>query len=325
MIAEAVTATLAAQCMLWQTSPAATELETRVLDWLRGMIGLPGDFRGVVQDSASSATLAALLAAREQALGGLGNRDGLAAHPPVRVYCSAQAHSSLDKAVRISGIGDANLVRIPAGGDRFAMDVAALDAAIRADRDAGYRPAAIVACLGGTSVGACDDIAGVAAVAQRHGLYLHVDAAWAGSAMICPEFRHLMAGAELADSFVLNPHKWLFTNFDLSAHFVRDPKALTDALSLKPAFLCTLGTDGQVDYSDWSVPLGRRFRALKLWFVIRACGVERLREAIRSHVALAGEIANWIDAHPDFEVVTQPVLSLFTFRYAQGRLPALMR
>jgi aromatic-L-amino-acid decarboxylase len=304
VIAEAVTATLAAQCMLWQTSPAATELETRVLDWLRGMIGLPGDFRGVIQDSASCATLAALLAAREQALGGLGNRDGLAAHPPVRVYCSAQAHSSIDKAVRISGIGDANLVRIPAGGDRFGMDVAALDAAIRADRDAGYRPAAIVACLGGTSVGACDDIAGVAAVARRHGLYLHVDAAWAGSAMICPEFRDLMAGAELADSFVLNPHKWLFTNFDLSAHFVRDPNALTDALSVKPAFLRTLGTDGQVDYSDWSVPLGRRFRALKLWFVIRAYGVEHLREAIRAHVALAGEIASWIDAHPDFELVT---------------------
>src|SRR3712207_2244451 len=180
VIAEAVTATLAAQCMLWQTSPAATELEVRVLDWLRGMIGLPDDFRGVIQDSASSATLAALLAAREQALGGLGNRDGLAAHPPVRVYCSAEAHSSIDKAVRISGIGDANLVRIPAGGDRFAMDVAALDAAIRADLDAGFLPAAIVACLGGTSIGACDDIAGVAAVARRHGIYLHVDAAWAG-------------------------------------------------------------------------------------------------------------------------------------------------
>jgi aromatic-L-amino-acid decarboxylase len=323
VVAETITATLAAQCMLWQTSPAATELETRVLDWLRGMIGLPDAFRSVIQDSASSATLAALLAARERALGGAGNRDGLAAHPPVRVYCSAQAHSSIDKAVRISGIGDANLVRIPVTGDRFAMDVAALDRAIQADREAGYRPAAIVACLGGTSVGACDDIAAVAAVARRHDLFLHVDAAWAGSAMICPEFRELMQGAELADSFVMNPHKWLFTNFDLSAHFVRDPKLLTDALSLKPAYLRTLGTDGQVDYSDWSVPLGRRFRALKLWFVIRAYGVEHLQETIRGHVALAEEIAGWIDRHPDFELVTKPILSLFTFRYAPEGAPDL--
>jgi aromatic-L-amino-acid decarboxylase len=249
-------------------------------------------------------------------LSGGGNRDGLAAHPPVRVYCSAQAHSSIDKAVRIAGIGDANLVRIPVRGERFAMDVAALRAAIMRDREAGCRPAAIVGCLGGTSVGACDDIAALAEVAREEGLYLHVDAAWAGSAMICPEFRDLMHGAELADSFVLNPHKWLFTNFDLSAHFVRDPKPLTDALSLKPAYLRTLGTDGQVDYSDWSVPLGRRFRALKLWFVIRAYGVERLRDMIRAHVALAREIADWINRHPDFEIVTRPVLSLFTFRYS---------
>jgi aromatic-L-amino-acid decarboxylase len=316
VIAEAVTAAIAAQCMLWQTSPAATELETRVLDWVRGMIGLPEGFQGVIQDSASSATLAALLAARERVLSGGGNRDGLAAHPPVRVYCSAQAHSSIDKAVRIAGIGDANLVRIPVRGERFAMDVAALRAAIMRDREAGCRPAAIVGCLGGTSVGACDDIAALAEVAREEGLYLHVDAAWAGSAMICPEFRDLMHGAELADSFVLNPHKWLFTNFDLSAHFVRDPKPLTDALSLKPAYLRTLGTDGQVDYSDWSVPLGRRFRALKLWFVIRAYGVERLRDMIRAHVALAREIADWINRHPDFEIVTRPVLSLFTFRYS---------
>src|SRR5215217_2549186 len=316
VVAEFVTAALAAQCMLWQTSPAATELETRVLDWLRQMIGLGEGFSGVIQDSASGATLAAILTARERVLGLAGNRDGLAAHPPVRVYASAHVHSSIDKAVRVAGIGDANLVRIPVRGDRFAMDPHALDDAIAADRAAGFLPAAVIACIGGTSIGACDDVAPVAEIVGRHGLYLHVDAAWAGSAMICPEFRHLMAGAELADSFVLNPHKWLFTNFDLSAHFVRDPKALTDVLSLKPAFLRTLGTDGQVDYSDWSVPLGRRFRALKLWFVIRAYGVEHLREAIRAHVALAHGMAGWVDDHPDFEIVTRPMLALFTFRYA---------
>lgn len=315
VIAETITATIAAQCMLWQTSPAATELETRVLDWLRGMIGLPEGFHGVIQDSASGATLAALLAAREKALSGAGNRDGLAAHAPVRVYASAHAHSSIDKAVRIAGIGDANLVRVAVAGPRFAMDTAALEAAIRADRAAGLVPAAIVACVGGTSVGACDDVAAVADIAERHGLYLHVDAAWAGSAMICPEFRGFMAGAERADSLVLNPHKWLFTNFDLSAHYVRDPAALTDALSLKPDYLRTLGADGQIDYSDWSVPLGRRFRALKLWFVIRAYGVARLREMIRAHVRLAEEIAGWIADAADFELVTPPMLSLFSFRY----------
>jgi aromatic-L-amino-acid decarboxylase len=316
VVAEYLTATMAAQCMLWQTSPAATELESRMLDWLRQMIGLPETFAGVIQDSASGATLAALLTAREKALDFDGNRQGLSAHPAVRVYCSAHAHSSIDKAVRIAGIGDANLVRVPVEGERFGMDVRALDRAIRADRDSGHLPAAVVACLGGTSVGACDDIEAVAAVARGHGLYLHVDAAWAGSAMICPEFRSLMRGAAKADSFVFNPHKWLFTNFDCSAHFVRDPKGLTDTLGVRPAYLRTLYREGTVDYSEWSVPLGRRFRALKLWFVIRSYGVEALRDMIRRHVAWSHELAALIDAHPDFELVTRPVLSLFTFRYA---------
>jgi aromatic-L-amino-acid decarboxylase len=315
VVAEYLTATMAAQCMLWQTSPAATELETRMLDWLRQMIGLPEAFAGVIQDSASGATLAALLTAREKALDFEGNRHGLSGQPAVRVYCSAHAHSSIDKAVRIAGIGDANLVRVPVEGERFGMDVRTLDRAIRADRESGHLPAAVVACLGGTSVGACDDIEAVAAVARGHGLYLHVDAAWAGSAMICPEFRSLMHGAAEADSFVFNPHKWLFTNFDCSAHFVRDPQRLTDTLGVRPAYLRTLDREGMIDYSEWSVPLGRRFRALKLWFVIRSYGVDALRDMIRQHVAWSGELAALIDAHPDFELVTRPVLSLFTFRY----------
>lgn len=316
IVAEQVTAAIAAQCMLWQTSPAATELETRMLDWLRGMIGLPDVFAGVIQDSASTATLAALLVARERALDGRGNSEGLFGQQPLRVYASAQVHSSVDKAVRIAGFGDRNLVRIPTTGPLFGMDAQALEAAIAADLAAGLKPAAIVAALGGTSVGACDDIAAVAAVARRHGIFLHVDAAWAGSAMICPEFRNLMRGAEEADSFVFNPHKWLFTNFDCSAHFVRDPKLLTDTLGVRPPFLRTLGQEGFVDYNEWSVPLGRRFRALKLWFVIRSYGVERLREMIRAHVAWARELAEAIAAEPGFELVTEPILSLFTFRYA---------
>jgi aromatic-L-amino-acid decarboxylase len=316
LLAEMLTATLGAQCMLWQTSPAATELETRMLEWLRQMIGLGEGFAGVIQDSASTATLAALLTAREKALGWNGHRQGLAAHPPVRVYGSTHLHSSIDKAVRIAGIGDENFVKVPVGGELFGIDVEALDRAIRADREAGLVPAAVVGCLGGTSVGACDDLARVAAVARRHGLYLHVDAAWAGSAMICPEFRELMRGADEADSFVFNPHKWLFTNFDCSAHFVRDPKALTATLGLRPAYLRTLDRDGVVDYSEWSVPLGRRFRALKLWFVIRSYGVEALREMIRRHVEWSRELAALIEADDRFELVTRPLLSLFTFRYA---------
>lgn len=315
VVAEYVTAAMAAQCMLWQTSPAATELETRMLDWLRQMIGLPEGFRGVIQDSASGATLAALVTAREQALGWAGNKEGLAAHSPVRVYGSTHTHSSIDKAVRIAGIGDANLVKIPVSGARFGMDMGALDAAIRADREAGRIPAAIVACLGGTSVGACDDIEAAAAIAKRHQLYLHVDAAWAGSAMICPEFRDLMRGAELADSFVFNPHKWLLTNFDCSAHFLRDPKALTDTLGIRPAYLRTPAQEGQVDYQEWSVPLGRRFRALKLWFVIRSYGVAALQAKIRDHIGWTRELAAQIDAHGDFELTTAPLLSLFSFRY----------
>jgi aromatic-L-amino-acid decarboxylase len=316
VIAEYVTAALAAQCMLWQTSPAATELETRMLEWLRQMIGLDAGFSGVIQDSATSATLAAILTGREKALAQRGNADGLAAHPPVRVYCSTQAHSSIDKAVRIAGIGDANLIKLPIQGPRFGIDLTALERRIVEDRSAGLVPAVVVACLGGTSIGACDDIAGVVSIARRHGLYVHVDAAWAGSAMICPEHRDLMRGADQADSFVFNPHKWLFTNFDCSAHFVRDPKALTDTLGLRPAYLRTLGQDGVVDYNEWSIPLGRRFRALKLWFVIRSYGVEQLQEKIRSHIAWARELASFVSRHPDFEVATGPVLSLFTFRFA---------
>lgn len=326
LVAEFVTAALAAQCMLWQTSPAATELETRVMDWLRRMIGLPEGFSGVIQDSASGATLAALLTARERALGFTGNANGLAGGPTLRIYASAQVHSSVDKAVRIAGFGDANLVRIPVSGSLHGMDPEALDAAIRADREAGLKPAAIVACLGGTSIGACDPIEAVAAVARRHDVFLHVDAAWAGSAMICPEFRDLMRGAEAADSLVFNPHKWLFTHFDCSAHFVRDPKALTDTLGIRPPFLRTLGQDGFVDYNEWSIPLGRRFRALKLWFVIRHYGVEGLQDMIRAHVAWARELAGLIAQEPGFELTTAPILSLFTFRYAPegaGDLDAL--
>ncbi|MFO1147871.1 MAG: pyridoxal-dependent decarboxylase [Alsobacter sp.] len=324
LVAEVVTAALAAQCMLWQTSPAASELETRVMEWLRGLIGLPTSFSGVIQDSATSATFAAILTARERALGFATNRAGLSGQPPLRVYASAQNHSSIDKAVRMAGIGSDNLVKVPTRGPLHGMDVGALEQAILEDKAAGRLPAAIVACMGGTSIGACDDIAALAAIARKHELYLHVDAAWAGAAMICPEFRSLMEGVEQADSVVFNPHKWLFTHFDCTAHFVRDPRALTATLGLKPAYLATLGGEeavpGVVDYNEWSVPLGRRFRALKLWFVLRAYGAERLRGMIRDHVAWSQELARELAEEPGFEIVTEPVLSLFTFRHAPAGL-----
>lgn len=314
MLAEQAAAILAAQCMLWQTSPAATELETVTLDWLRQAVGLPEGFAGVIQDSASGATLAAVLTMRERALDWAGNRQGLAGQRRLRLYASDQVHSSIDRAVWIAGIGAENLIRIPTAGPLRGMDPAALAAAIAADRAAGHLPAGILACTGGTATGACDDIAALTRVARAEGLYLHVDAAWAGSAMICPEFRQLWAGVEAADSVVLNPHKWLGVQFDCAAHFLREPASLVRTLAIRPDYLQTFGAAGITDYSEWSVPLGRRFRALKLWFVLRAYGLEGLRGRIRNHVRWAEGLASRMAADPRFEIVTPPVLSLFTFR-----------
>jgi len=318
VIAEILVSAMAAQCMLWQTSPAATELETVVLQWLRQAVGLPDGFQGVIQDSASSATLAAILTMRERALGYLGNKHGLAAHPHVRIYASDQTHSSIDKATWIAGIGQDNLIKIPTCGPTRAMNVEALAAAIAADRASGLLPAGIVACIGGTSTGAMDEVAGIVAVAQCHGLYVHVDAARAGAAMICPEFRTLWAGVESVDSLVLNPHKWLGAQFDCSAHFVRDPDSLVRTLAIQPEFLKTHGREGLINYSEWSIPLGRRFRALKLWFLMRGHGLEGLRTMIRNHVRWSGTLAKRFAAEPGFSLVTEPILSLFSFAHDPG-------
>lgn len=313
VVAEYLVSAMAAQCMLWQTSPAATELETRVLDWLRQAIGLPEGFAGVIQDSASSATLAAVLVMRERALQWKGNKSGLSGGDRVRVYASDQVHTSIDRAIWVSGIGEENLVRIPVAGQLRGMDVGALEDAIKLDLESGYRPAGIVACTGGTSTGACDDIGAVVEVARRYGLYVHVDAAWAGAAMICEEFRSLWRGVEGADSVVFNPHKWLGAQFDCSAHFLRNPDDLVRTLAIQPEYLKTHGKDGIINYSEWSVPLGRRFRALKLWFLIRHHGLSGLKTMIRNHVAWSQRLAQRLAAEPDFEIVTEPVLSLFSF------------
>ena len=314
VLAEMLTATLGAQCMLWQTSPAATELETRTLDWLRQMIGLPEGLAGVIQDSASSATLCAILVARERATDWRAGEDGLGGCPPLAFYASEEAHSSVEKAIRIAGLGRRSLRLIPTD-DEFAMRPGALAAAIREDRAGGRVPAGVVATLGTTGVGASDPLRPIGEVCREHGLYLHVDAAWAGSALLLEERRSLIDGAEHIDSFVLNPHKWLLTNFDCSAHFVRDANALVRTLSVLPAYLQSRETGQVIDYRDWGVPLGRRFRALKLWFVLRSYGVERLQAMLRNHIAWTAELAERIAAEPDFELVTPPNLALLTFRY----------
>ena len=331
IVAEQLAAAMAAQCMLWQTAPAATEMETRMVSWLGQAVGLPmqdagaaDGFAGTMQDTASSATLAAVLTMRELATDRRGNRHGLSGEPRLRVYASGRTHSSVAKALWIAGLGDENLVRIPTGeGPLFAMDTAALREAVAADRRAGHVPAGIVACVGGTSIGATDAIAATVGVAREEGLYLHVDAAWAGSAMVCEEFRPLWAGIEGADSIVFNPHKWLGTGMECSCHLVREPQKLVDTLAIRPSYLATLGAEGRVDYSEWSITLGRRFRALKVWFLLRAYGLDGLRRRIRDHVRWSHALCERLRGTEGFEIVTEPVLSLFSFRHRDWEAPAL--
>ncbi|MFG1330445.1 pyridoxal-dependent decarboxylase [Xanthobacter autotrophicus] len=318
VIGEFLSSAMGAQCLLWQTSPAATELEIVALDWLRQAVGLPEGFSGVIQDSASSATLCAFLTMRERALGFTGNRTGLSGRPQLRVYTSSEVHSSIDRAAWFCGIGDDNLVRIPTQGPLRSMVPEALEAAIVADTAAGFVPAGVVACVGGTSTGAMDDVAAVVEVAHRYGLFVHVDAAWAGSAMVCPEFRPLWAGVEQADSIVLNPHKWLGVQFDCSAHFLRSPDDHLATLAIQPEYLKTHAHDGIVNFSEWTIQLGRRFRALKLWFVLRAHGLEGLRQMIRNHVAWSQALAARLASEPGFALASTPVLSLFSFRHDPG-------
>lgn len=316
VLAEFLTSAIAPQCMLWQTSPAATEMETRMMDWLRQALDLPTGFAGVIQDSASSATLAAVLTMREKALNWQGNKHGLFGQKPLRVYCSAEVHTSVDRAIWVAGIGQENLVRVPIQGDWRGMDPQALETAIQADLDSGYQPTGVILCVGGTGTGATDPVEECLKIAQKYGLYSHVDAAWAGSAMICPEYRHYWEGVEQADSIVFNPHKWLGVQFDCCAHFLKDPDDLVQTLAISPEFLKTHGKDGIINYSEWSVPLGRRFRALKLWFVIRAYGLEGLRERLRNHITWSVALHDRLKAESDFEITTNPMWSLWTFRYA---------
>jgi aromatic-L-amino-acid/L-tryptophan decarboxylase len=314
---------LGVQGMLWATSPACTELETHVLDWLCGMLGLPerflstGQGGGVIQDTASSAVLCALLAARERASEFRINEEG--ADGRLVAYTSSQAHSATEKAVCIAGLGRRNLRSVEVD-ERFAMRPEALAEAIRRDRAAGRKPFFVTATVGTTASGAIDPLPEIGRICRAEDLWLHVDAAMAGTAALCPELRSIHDGLEAADSYCFNPHKWMLTNFDCDAFFVADRAVLIRTLSILPEFLKNKATEsGAVfDYRDWHVPLGRRFRALKLWFVIRHYGVHGLRNLVRGHVALAREFASWIEASADFELAAPVPLNLVTFRHRGG-------
>ena len=314
ILAEYLVTTIAAQCMLWQTSPAATELEGKMIDWLAQAMGLNG-MTGVIQDSASSATLSAVLTMRERATGYTGNRKGLNGQGNLRIYCSEECHSSIDRACWVAGIGQDNLVKIPTTGPSYAMDAEALGAAIKADKAAGHTPAGIIAIMGGTGIGASDDLNAIADLAEAHDIYTHLDAAWAGSAMICPELRDpLWLGADRYDSIVFNPHKWLGAQFDCSVQFLKDATPQLNTLKIEPEYLKTSAE--VTNYSEWTIPLGRRFRALKLWFLMRSYGLEELRQRIRNHITWAREACETLRGMDGVEIVTEPQFSLFTFRVA---------
>jgi aromatic-L-amino-acid decarboxylase len=333
ILGEMLSAGLGVQGMLWATSPACTELETHVLDWLVDMLALPAEFAssgaggGVIQDTASSSALCALLAARERATNYASNEHGCGGQ--LVAYTSTQAHSSLDKAAKIAGIGSANLRAIPVDG-HFAMRPDALAAQITRDRAAGKIPFFICATIGTTSSNAIDPLRAIGEIckkenapakdAHRNAIWLHVDAAMSGTAALCPEFRWTHDGIELADSYCFNPHKWMFTNFDCDCFYVRDRATLIRSLSVLPEYLRNRATESGavIDYRDWQIPLGRRFRALKLWFVIRHYGVEGLRHHVRRHVELAQKFASWVRADERFELAARAPLNLVCFRHRAG-------
>ena len=311
---------LAVQGMLWATSPAVTEVETVVMDWLAKLLGLPERFlgSGVIQDTASSSVLCALVAALHKVSGGSVRTDGI----PERyaVYLSPESHSAGEKAVRIAGLGDAAIRVLDVDPSSLSVTADSLRAAVAADRAAGVTPLFVLATVGTTSTTAIDPVRALGQLCRAEGIWLHVDAAYAGVAAVCPELRWLNDGLDLADSYATNPHKWLLTNFDCDAFWVADRDALVGALSVLPEFLRNAPTESGavIDYRDWQIPLGRRFRALKLWAVLRWYGAQGLREHIRTGVALAQELASWARADPRFEVVAPHPLGLVCLRLVAG-------
>jgi aromatic-L-amino-acid decarboxylase len=323
ILGELLSAGLGVQGMIWATSPACTELETHVLDWLADMLALPEAFKsastggGVIQDTASSGALCAVLAARERATGWRSNEEGCDGR--LVAYTSSQAHSSLEKGVRIAGLGRQNL-RLIDVDETYAMRPDALAREISRDREAGLVPCFVCATVGTTSSNAMDPVREIGRICRQEGLWFHVDAAMSGTAALCPEFRYLQDGLEYADSYCFNPHKWMFTNFDCDCFYVADRAALIQTLTILPEYLRNQATESGavIDYRDWHVQLGRRFRALKLWFVIRHYGVAGLQYHVRRHVELAQQFASWVRADPRFELAVEPPLNLVCFRHRDG-------
>ncbi len=314
VLAEMLTATIGAQCMIWDTSPAAAELEERVMEWLQQMTGLPSNWVGVIQDTASTATLTAILSAREKLTNNAINKKGFEGNANMRVYCSQETHSSIEKGVKIAGIGANNLVEIGVD-DALAMQPKLLAAAIQKDIQNGLQPLCVIATLGTTGTTAIDPLKPIADICEKHDLWLHIDAAYAGSALVLNNYQWMIEGIEKADSLVFNPHKWMFTNFDCSAYFVKDKQALLNTFEILPEYLKTK-VDTQVNnYRDWGIPLGRRFRALKLWFVIRSFGVAGIQQRIQSHISMAQNLAIEIKNHPDFEILAPTHFNMICFRY----------
>jgi aromatic-L-amino-acid decarboxylase len=316
VLADLVASGLGVQGMSWQTSPAATEIEEVVIDWLRQMLGLDPAFSGVVQDTASTATLCALLCARERTSGFAQNGAGLqGGGTPLVVYSSEQGHSSIEKAALLAGFGKHHLRLIPTNADDHALRADLLRDAMAADRARGMRPCAVVACVGTTATTAMDPVRSIADIAREHGAWLHVDAAMAGSAMILPECRWMWGGVEAADSLVLNPHKWLGVGFDFSAYFVRDPQHLIRVMSTNPSYLRTARDAEVKNLRDWGIPLGRRFRALKLWFLLRDQGVEGLQARLRRDLASAQWLKERVDQTADWERLAPVQLQTVCIRH----------
>jgi len=314
LLAEMLMSALGVQNMKWETSPAATELEERVMNWLKEMTGVPEKFSGVIQDTASTSTLASIITAREKYSDYKINSEGFRNFENLRVYCSSEAHSSIEKAVKISGIGKSNLVKIKVD-DEFGLIPAELEKAVKQDIEKGFKPMCVVAAFGTTGSTAVDPIKEISVICKKYNLWLHIDAAYAGSALILPEYRGMINGIEKADSFVFNPHKWLFTNFDCSAYFVKDKGALIRTFEILPEYLKTLSDDKVNNYCDWGIPLGRRFRALKLWFVLRNFGVKGLQEKLRYHIGIAKNLSGEIKRESDFEILAPTNFNVICFRY----------
>ncbi|MCX7737253.1 MAG: pyridoxal-dependent decarboxylase [Candidatus Kapabacteria bacterium] len=319
ILAEFLTTGLGLQCMMWLTSPAATELEEKMMNWLRDSIGLPSSFSGVIQDTASTATLVSLLTAREKYSDFEINKYGFNDKYKYRVYCSTEAHSSIEKAVKITGIGSQNLVKIEVD-DKFAMKSEILRKAIINDIAQGFTPLCVVAALGTTGSTAVDPISVIGNICKEFNIWFHIDAAYAGSTLILDEYKHLRKDIDLCDTFVFNPHKWLLTNFDCSAYFVKDKEALIRTFEILPEYLKTTEVKYVNNYRDWGIQLGRRFRALKLWFVLRHYGLEGLRSKLRQDIELTKYLKEKIDSDKEFEILAPVDFNVICFRFKPNEI-----